>query len=349
MGVRVVRATRSVRGDEPGERGRRGAGLVPLRLAVLAALAVACAGPDYGAVGGTEASESGSSSATGPSAGVGAGGPGTTGVSGTSATTGPSGGGDDTSAQSSGTNGSGGSGGSGGQGPVGSGKVRFAHLSPDGPLLNGCIRPTGTPIGSLPVATFSSFAFPQVGAYVDVPPGNYDVDIAWVGTDCAQPALVIASVFNINDGQARTVSVVGMRMPSGPEEPLQVVSMGDDLSAPPEGKARVRFVHAVPDVAGLDGGVLDQSGSVQIDIWEDVGFGDVGVPMLVSDAMTAEPSLQEMSSPAILAAFDRVDHPTGSIVDIFAIGLAGAMGPPDQLALMVCTVGGNCVLPQRLP
>lgn len=125
----------------------------------------------------------------------------------------------------------------------GDAQVRVAHLSPDAPNVDVYVD------GEVALSDFS----PQtVSDYLSLPAGSYALEVRPAGA-AADSEPVIQADATVEAGQAYTVAAVGLLA----DIAAQVYV--DDLAAPPEGQAKVRVIHAAPDVPAVDAGVAGQA------------------------------------------------------------------------------------------
>ncbi|MDH4018179.1 MAG: DUF4397 domain-containing protein [Xanthomonadales bacterium] len=80
--------------------------------------------------------------------------------------------------------------------------------------------------------------FKQFTPYIDLPAGDYVVDIIPTGTD----TVAITNTFMLEDGKDYTVYATG----NGTLQDLALVALEDDNTAPAMGNVKVRVVHAAP-------------------------------------------------------------------------------------------------------
>ena len=118
----------------------------------------------------------------------------------------------------------------------GEAQVRVAHFSPDAPAVDiyvdGKKRLTGLP-------------YQQVSDYLTLPEGAHTFAIRATNTEPSSKAAIEVSQ-TLAAGKAYTVAAVGKL--AG----IKGVLYNDDRSAPSAGKAKVRVIHAAPDVPAVD-------------------------------------------------------------------------------------------------
>lgn len=127
------------------------------------------------------------------------------------------------------------------------GYVRLAHLSPDTPAVDVYLDAPGD--GKPQV--FPAVGYGVVSTYLPLPAGRYAVAMRQAGAPADEPPVLTTEVA-VTSGSAYTVAGVGRYADLG----LRVLE--DDLSAPADGQAKVRIVHAsvrapIVDVTAADG------------------------------------------------------------------------------------------------
>ncbi|MEU5905592.1 DUF4397 domain-containing protein [Micromonospora sp. NPDC047527] len=130
------------------------------------------------------------------------------------------------------------------------GYVRLAHLSPDTPAVDVYLA---APDAAKP-QVFPGVGYGVVSDYLALAPGRYAVAMREAGTPASEPPVLTTEVA-VSSGEAYTVAGVGRHADLG----LRVLH--DDLSAPTQGRAKVRVVQAsvrtpVLDVAAADGPMI---------------------------------------------------------------------------------------------
>ncbi|HTQ43942.1 MAG TPA: hypothetical protein VMI75_14390 [Polyangiaceae bacterium] len=119
-----------------------------------------------------------------------------------------------------------------------SGHVRFADWTPDAPTAgySFCLAPQGTSTWTGPFQP-QGLPFPNVAAYADVPPGDYDLQVIGAGSsDCT--AGVIPTSYGLpalSDGTYATFATVGVVMPIGGDQSQKVVAFIDEVTGTPSG------------------------------------------------------------------------------------------------------------------
>jgi hypothetical protein len=119
--------------------------------------------------------------------------------------------------------------------------VRVAHFSPDAPAVDVYVNDD---------KVLSGVEYKTVSKYLELPTGSYDLAVRPAGA-AASSDPVIEATADVEAGNAYTVAAVGALAD------IQGQIFGDDLSAPASGKAKVRVIHAAPEVPAVDVAVED--------------------------------------------------------------------------------------------
>jgi Domain of unknown function (DUF4397) len=115
-------------------------------------------------------------------------------------------------------------------------QVRVAHFSPDAPAVDVYVDDD---------RVLSGVAYKAVSKYLELPAGSYDLAVRPAGA-AASSDPVIEATAEVEGGKAYTVAAVGAL------DDIEAQIFGDDLSAPGAGKAKVRVIHAAPEVPAVD-------------------------------------------------------------------------------------------------
>jgi hypothetical protein len=132
--------------------------------------------------------------------------------------------------------------------------VRLADWAADAPAagFDACVAPHGASGGPWtgPLLNGGAVPFPNVGRYVAVAPGTYDLKVVAPGSGCGSPAVVAIALSALAAGAHTTVAVIGDLMPTGNDQTARAVAYTDDAT-PPQGQAAVRFVDAMPGASAV--------------------------------------------------------------------------------------------------
>lgn len=212
----------------------------------------------------------------------------------------------------------------------GQAQVRVAHLSPDAPSVDVYVN-------GAPVPELQNVPFGTVSPYLTLPAGSQQVTVYPAG-DTSQP--VIDASVDLAGGSAYTIGAVGLVSDGS----LTAQVYEDDLSAPSEGNAKVRAVHAVPDAGAVD--VVPAGGEALITGLEFPNASDYAeVP-----AGTYTLNVNAAGTDQTLITADATVE-AGTNYSVFAIGSAEAgnlsLLPVVDSAMMMPDTGGS-VLPGRL-
>lgn len=184
---------------------------------------------------------------------------------------------------------------------VGHAGVRVIHASPDAPNVDVYVN--GTPGSSTPA--FSNLPFRSATAYAPLPTGNYNFKV----TPNAAAAPVVIDVNQAING-GTDYSVVAINFLSS----ISALPLVDDNTINP-GAARVRFVHASPDVPLVDITVAGGGPT----LFNAVAFGTSGGYQTVP-AGTYNLEVRLDSNNALALNVPGVTLQNGFVYTIFAMG-----------------------------
>jgi hypothetical protein len=91
----------------------------------------------------------------------------------------------------------------------------------------------------------SGVEYKTVSKYLELPAGSYDLAVRPAGAAASSDAVIEATA-DVKAGNAYTVAAVGALAD------IEGQILSDDLSAPASGKAKVRVIHAAPEVPAVD-------------------------------------------------------------------------------------------------
>ncbi len=187
-------------------------------------------------------------------------------------------------------------------------RVRVVHASPDAPAVDVLVNEQ---------PAFTNLAFKAVAPYAALPAGSYGVAV--VPTGKTEPKVITATL-PLDAGKDYTVIALNTLANI---EPLVLT---DNNSAPADGKAHVRFVHASPDAPAVD--VAVKGGPV---IFSNVAFKGVGDYTPV-DAGTYDLEVRLAGTNTVALEVPNVTLSNGSVYTVFAMGLAA--GQPALTAVL---------------
>jgi hypothetical protein len=225
-------------------------------------------------------------------------------------------------------------------------RVRIAHLSPNAPPVDVCLRAASAPdfAGISPVL-FSfrpGLAYSRVTRYLQVPAGAYVARVVAAGARNCNASLAGLPDFPLPalpDGVTATVAATGLVGGTGDTE-FGLTPLIDDPQVAAGGAARLRFVHAAPGVPAVDVGALGASFS---SLFSNVSFrGTAPSPYVTLPAIGA-PGVQiaarvsgtnPISVNDFPLALSPITVPARSLTTAFAIGQLGSASTP--LSVLVC-------------
>jgi hypothetical protein len=187
-------------------------------------------------------------------------------------------------------------------------QVWVAHFAPFAATLDGTavtVRVNGTD-------ALTDFKFGQTsGGYVELPALPTLVEIVLPGGTVA-----ISDTFALGAGMDYTVAAIG----DGPNQPLELLALVDDNSAPASGEGKVRVAHLAPFDAVIANTIVDvrtEAGAVVVD---NVAYKEFTDPYLALPS-----ALYDLKLTTPDGATDLLDIPPflladGQIISVYAIG-----------------------------
>jgi hypothetical protein len=233
--------------------------------------------------------------------------------------------------------------------------VRVAHLSPDAPIIDVCLTPTGTTFSGTPLlrslAVTTGLSYAQVTKYLEVPVQTYNVRLVLAtATNCLTPAVPDTMNVVVTNGLYATVGALGDLMvpdagaaDAGTDPAFALKVFVDNTGAPvPPSNIGLRFVHASPGTGPVDVG-LGSAGTFAT-VFGNVAFGNVAIGAgidLNGYVSTGPFASQTISVRATGGTIDVLVVPNvtiaaGSLATAFAIGnKTGDVTNP--LRVLLCT------------
>jgi hypothetical protein len=115
--------------------------------------------------------------------------------------------------------------------------------------------------------------FPQVGRYVQLAAGSYDVRaVPPASTDCSTSIAEAIGLPPLPANGHLTFALIGAISPRGSDPPASLVAFSDDVTAP-AGQAALRFINASPAATSVDFGTGSQRTGNYAALADDVLFG----------------------------------------------------------------------------
>jgi hypothetical protein len=182
-------------------------------------------------------------------------------------------------------------------------------------------------------ATLTDVNYFTVSPYLDVPAGDYLVQVVAAGESDLSTA-VISQTATITAGMAFTAAATDLQATSpislAADVSNELALFVDDLSDPGEGEARVQVYHLASDVPTVDVRQVGMTDTLVSDISfrerdvADEGDNDGTIPSGIYDLEVVVPSLGNASVPAGMHTFR-----SNTIYSAFAIGTLATETPED--------------------
>jgi hypothetical protein len=226
--------------------------------------------------------------------------------------------------------------------------ARAAHLSPNAPAVDFCVRPAGTATFTGPVlesrGLSAGLSFANVTGYVALPPGQWQVRlVSATATDCntSLAGLPEYTLPNLSAGTWATVAASGSVGASGATA-FDLRPFVDTRSPIAAGRANIRFIHTSPGTPAVDVGVL--AGAMFTPIWTGTAFptftgamgADANGYISAMSLVNATLAVRVSGMTADALTLNNVNIAAGDQVSVFAIGLAGMSSGDQRLSALVC-------------
>jgi hypothetical protein len=207
--------------------------------------------------------------------------------------------------------------------------VRVAHLSPDAPPVDFCVRNAGATSFTGPVlrslAVNAGIAYTQVTRYLALDAGTYTVRLVAPGsTDCntSLGGLADTTLPALAGGARATIGAVGLLAGTGATG-FRLTAFAEDDTAAPTGQVRARFVHTSPGTPAVDVGIPG-AGTAFTALFPNVAYPSasayVNAPPLNAATLAARVAGTPTAAGTYPLQLDGVTAPAGTRLTVFAVG-----------------------------
>ncbi len=186
--------------------------------------------------------------------------------------------------------------------PANVGQAMIVHAAPDAPSVDLLLD--GTMVGN-------NITYGNHTAYLSLTAGTHDVKAVATGTTTT----VIDASVPVAAQTTYSVFVNGLTPNIG------TLVVTDDLTAPPTGKAKVRFIHLSPDAPAVDVALV--GGAV---LFPNLAFRQFSTFVAV-DPGTVNLELRQAGTATVALTVNNVTFEAGKIYTLFAEGLVAGTGP----------------------
>jgi hypothetical protein len=228
-------------------------------------------------------------------------------------------------------------------------RIRIAHLSPDAPAVDVCLKTAGGAYRTPVLAGLGApggLQYPQITAYVELPPATYDVRVVRAGEgSCANAAVADTTGVAVAKGITATVAAIGVidRSGAAAHDPGFRLAVFGDATSTTAGKGKLRFVHASPGTPAVDVGLGTGHGFQKV--FANVSFGDVGrggaldaLGFIEANPFTAPVTARLAGATTDALTVPQVTLPAGAIATAFAIGNKTGQAA-NPLRVLLCSDG----------
>lgn len=193
--------------------------------------------------------------------------------------------------------------------------IRVIHMSPDAPAVDVYVEGSSTPL-------FTNAAYGAVTAYVNVPAGDYTVEIRPAGADPGSTPVYTVDL-TIGADDKITAIAAGLIGSSDPADQFRILPQVEAFGTPAAGNSIVRIVHASADAptVAID---IGNDGSPEITDFE--RFADTGAAGVELPAGTAlQIGIWAGNPLARVTAFTTPNLPDGGEMFVIAAGLVAKL------------------------
>ncbi|HUM09324.1 MAG TPA: DUF4397 domain-containing protein [Myxococcaceae bacterium] len=229
----------------------------------------------------------------------------------------------------------------------GPGQLRVAHLIPDGPAIDVCLKPDTAAAFGTPLVGGGGLSYPSLSTRSGFDAGTYSVRLVQGGsTSCSSTLNGLGDVSASISADAPQTLVLTGRLTGSGSPSLTVKVIGDRTAAAPSGSVLFRGMNAAPGSNPQDMGVV--ASQLFSPFATNVAYGaasdylQIGGIAPGSTNVTAPLASRDTSSQTLWASgtFNNVSD-TG-VYTLFVIGVPGQTGTPRP-SLLLCSDGSvNC-------
>lgn len=228
-------------------------------------------------------------------------------------------------------------------GPPAPASIRMAHLAPDVPTANFCLKQDGTPTFGAPLLPSGGLAFASVAAArASVDAGMYSVRVVPGGaTDCNASLSNLGDIpgISLGEGGAYTLGLVGEL--SGSSNIVGIATYVDDLAAPAAPQLKLRYVHASPELPTVDVGTL--SGTLFTPLVPNLSYPGIATGQYLtynSPYSGATLALLQSGTTSVLLQGSPFAVNGGTVNSLFIVGRPTQGSGDQRLSFLLCTDTG---------
>ena len=227
-------------------------------------------------------------------------------------------------------------------GPPAPAQVRIAHFIPDAPAANVCLKPDGTAAYGRPFVG-GGLSFASLSSRTDVDAGTYAVRVVpGAATDCSTSLNGLGDITGVvlGDGAVYPLALVGMLGGSG-SSGVAVQSYLDDPSAPASPAAKLRYVHAAPELGTVDVGTI--SGAFFAPLINSLSYLGTSNPTYVpynSGVSGAVLALAQPGTQSVILQGAPFTIAGGTVSSLFIIGRPSVGSGDQRLRFLLCPDNG---------
>lgn len=227
-------------------------------------------------------------------------------------------------------------------GPPAPAQIRVAHFVPDAPAANVCLKPDGTAAFGTPFVS-GGLSFASLSARTAVDAGTYSVRVVpGAATDCATSLSGLGDIpgVSLGEGAAVTLALVG-RLGGTGNGTVALQSYVDDTVAPAAPGAKLRYVHAAPELDTVDVGTI--SGAFFTPLVTNLGYLATSNPPYVAyngGVTGAVLALAQPGTQSVLLQGSPFTVNGGTVSSLFIIGRPSVGSGDQRLRFLLCPDNG---------
>ena len=228
----------------------------------------------------------------------------------------------------------------------GPGQVRVAHLIPDAPAIDVCLKPDTTAAFGSPLVGGGGLSYPQLSARSAFDAGTYSVRLVAAGSTCSNSLNGLGDVSTSISADAPQTLVLAGRFTGTGNPSLSVRVIGDRIAPAASGSVLLRAMNAAlgsnPQDTGVVGGQVFSPFATNLAYGALSDYQQIGGITPGSPTVTAPLASRDTGSGPVWAQGTFNNLSDTGVYTLFVIGIPGQTGTPRP-SLLLCADGSvNC-------
>ena len=232
-------------------------------------------------------------------------------------------------------------------GTPGPGQVRVAHLIPDAPAIDVCLKPDSASAFGTPLIGGNGLSYPQLSMRSGFDAGTYSVRLVQGGSNsCSSTLNGLGDVRTTISSDAPQTLVLTGRLTGSGSPSLTVTVTRDRIAAAPGGSVLLRAMNAAPGTNPQDTGVV--ASQLFSPFATNVAFGAASDYQQISgitpgsSGITAPLASRDSSSQTIYASGTFNNVADMGIYTLFVIGIPGQTSTQRPSLILCSETALNC-------